>query len=237
MARDYKSAETKPAETGGRAGKHRGMPPMLTGIIIGLLMGIMLALAVAIWLNRANTPFLEKSRPVEALPTIAARSAQPSVAKGEKGERGEKGEKSEAEKPRFEFYQILPGDKGGRGEKGDSGAERAAAANALKPTPAPEAKSTVKTEAAPAKEVQKPAGGETVYLQAGAFQSVTDAENLKAKIAFSGFEANVRQVNLADKGTLYRVRLGPYKSPDEVNRIKLTLSQNGINAAVVKAAD
>ena len=228
MARDYKSAETKPAETGGRAGKHRGMPPMLTGIIIGLLMGIMLALAVAIWLNRANTPFLEKSRPVEALPTIAARSAQPSVAKGEKGE---------AEKPRFEFYQILPGDKGGRGEKGDSGAERAAAANVLKPTPAPEAKSTVKTEVAPANEVQKPAGGETVYLQAGAFQSVTDAENLKAKIAFSGFEANVRQVNLADKGTLYRVRLGPYKSPDEVNRIKLTLSQNGINAAVVKAAD
>ena len=75
------------------------------------------------------------------------------------------------------------------------------------------------------------------FLQAGAFQSVTDAENLKAKIAFSGFEANVRPVNLSDKGTLYRVRLGPYKSPDEVNRIKLTLSQNGINAAVVKAAD
>ncbi len=230
MARDYKSVETKSAETGGRGGKHRGMPPMLTGIIIGLLMGIMLALAVAIWLNRANTPFLEKSRPVEALPTIAARAAQPPLVKSEK---------SEAEKPRFEFYQILPSDKGGKGEKGtkgESGAERTAA-NVSKPTPAPGAKPVVKTEAAIAKEVQKPAGGETVYLQAGAFQSVTDAENLKAKIAFSGFEANVRPVNLADKGTLYRVRLGPYKSPDEVNRIKLTLSQNGINAAVVKAAD
>ncbi len=227
MARDYKSVETKPAETGGRGGKHRGMPPMLTGIIIGLLMGIMLALAVAIWLNRANTPFLEKSRPVEALPTIAARSAQPPTMKVEK---------NEVEKPRFEFYQILPGDKGGKGDKAEGGAERAVA-NAPKPTPAPDAKPALKTEAAIAKEVQKPAGGETVYLQAGAFQSVTDAENLKAKIAFSGFEANVRPVNLADKGTLYRVRLGPYKSPDEVNRIKLTLSQNGINAAVVKAAD
>ena len=230
MARDYKSVETKPAESGGRGGKHGGVPPMLTGIIIGLLMGIMLALAVAIWLNRANTPFLEKSRPVEALPTIAARSAQPPTVKLEKTEKGE------AEKPRFEFYQILPGDKGGKGDKGEGGAERAAA-NVPKPTPAPDAKPAVKTEAAVAKEVQKPVGSETVYLQAGAFQSVTDAENLKAKIAFSGFEANVRPVNLADKGTLYRVRLGPYKSPDEVNRIKLTLSQNGINAAVVKAAD
>ena len=225
MARDYKSVETKPAETGGRAAKHRGMPPMLTGIIIGLLMGIMLALAVAIWLNSANKPFLEKSRPVDALPTIAARSAPPPTAKGEK---------NEAEKPRFEFYQILPGDKGGKSE---SGAGRTPAANAPKSTPTPEAKPAVKTEAAPAKEVQKPAGGETVYLQAGAFQSVTDAENLKAKIAFSGFEANVRPVNVADKGTLYRVRLGPYKSPDEVNRIKRTLFQNGINAAVVKATD
>ena len=49
--------------------------------------------------------------------------------------------------------------------------------------------------------------------------------------------ANVRQVNLPDKGTLYRVRLGPYKSVDEVNRIKTMLSQNGIGAAVVKAND
>ena len=87
------------------------------------------------------------------------------------------------------------------------------------------------------KEGSKSSGNETVYLQAGAFQSETDAENLKAKIAFSGFEANVRAVNLPDKGTLYRVRLGPYKSADEVNRIKATLSQNGIGAAVVKVAD
>ncbi|MCY7389244.1 MAG: hypothetical protein LH481_14525, partial [Burkholderiales bacterium] len=68
MARDLNSATPKPARDGGRTGK--GMPPMLTGIIIGLLMGIALALGVAIWLNRANTPFVDKSPPVNALPTI-----------------------------------------------------------------------------------------------------------------------------------------------------------------------
>jgi cell division protein FtsN len=44
----------------------------------------------------------------------------------------------------------------------------------------------------------------------------------------------VKPVNVPEKGTLYRVRLGPYKSQDEVNRIKGVLSQNGISAAVVR---
>ena len=221
MARDDKSA-ARPADSGGKAGKGRGMPPMLMGIIIGLLLGIMLALGVATWLNRANNPFLEKSRPVEALPAFGPKPGTPPVAKNEK---------SEPEKPRFEFYQILPGDKGGT--------ERSATPvqNTAKPALHPETKSVAKADVLSAKEIVKSAGGETVFLQAGAFQNQTDAENLKAKIAFSGFEANVRPVNLPDKGTLYRVRLGPYKSTDEVNRIKATLSQNGINAAVVKAAD
>jgi cell division protein FtsN len=95
---------------------------------------------------------------------------------------------------------------------------------AVKETP----KETPK-EATPVKSLN-----ETLYLQAGAFQSEAEAENLKAKIAFSGFEASIKAVNVAGKGTLYRVRLGPYKSQDEVNRIKGVLSQNGIGAAVVK---
>ena len=195
---------------------------MLTGIIIGLLLGILIALSVAIWLNRAHTPFIDKSPPVVALPTITPRpSPSPAV----------KNEKSDPEKPRFEFYQILPGDKsvGSREERPVAGVAPVAKAS----TPPAEQKGTVKPDA-PA---TKPTASETVYLQAGAFQSATDAENLKAKIAFAGFEANVRAVNLPEKGTLYRVRLGPYKNSDEVNRIKTTLSQNGIVAAVVKADD
>ena len=226
QAKELKPAAQRSPGDVGRSAKKAGMPPMLTGIIIGLLMGIMLALAVAIWLNRANTPFLDKSPPVSALPTIAARPVSPPVLKNQK---------VEPEKPRFEFYQILPGDKVG------SASERLAAgaptsAKTLPPTPS-EQKTTAKSDAAAPKVPTKSSGGETVYLQAGAFQSETDAENLKAKIAFSGFEASVRSVNLPDKGTLYRVRLGPYKSSDEVNRIKTTLSQNGISAAVVKAGD
>ena len=124
QAREYKPA-AKSAADGSRSGKGAGMPPMLMGIIIGLLLGIMLALAVAIWLNRANTPFLDKSPPVSALPTIAARPSPPPPAKSEKGD---------PEKPRFEFYQILPGDKGGS----TTDRKSAPAAVAVKPAPGSE---------------------------------------------------------------------------------------------------
>jgi cell division protein FtsN len=198
-------AKSKPKSAGGRT----GMNPLVAGIIIGLLMGIFLALGVAMWLNRAATPFIEKTKPSEQLAPMKV--APPA-----------KTDTADANKPRFEFYQTLPGEKNVK----DGVAAKAPDAKSTPATPAKElAKEPVKDAA---KELSP------LYLQAGAYQNESDAEAMKAKIAFAGFEANVKSVNVASKGTLYRVRLGPYKSQDEVNRIKTVLSQNGISAAVVK---
>ncbi len=223
MARDSKS-DSKP--TAPRAAGRPGMHPMLAGILIGLLLGITLALGIAIWLNRASSPFVEKSKPVDALPTLPAKPP----AKGEAVPTTE----AAGDKPRFDFYKILPGEKEGSGKRAaDAPPAKAdakpAADNKADSKPAPDTKTTAK----PAEDA-KPAHKDSVYLQAGAFQNNTDAENLKAKIAFTGLEALVRPVNLADKGTLYRVRLGPYPNAEEANRIKNTLSQSGINTTVVK---
>lgn len=231
MAREQKPASSRFAAEGGAKGSGRGLNPMFLGIIIGLLLGVGLALGLAIWLNRANNPFLEKSKPVEALQTIPSRPAAPATGVA----------KADGEKPRFEFYQILPGEKGDRGDKGDKG-ERVERAERPEKSAKAESSSAKPVEAAPKTEARtdraEPKHAAEIYmLQAGAFQNQTDAENMKAKVAFAGFEAFVRPVNLPEKGTLYRVRLGPYKSLDEVNRIKATLSQNGVGAAVVKGTD
>ncbi len=221
MANDYKAA-SPPRASSARSGGGRSMNPMFLGVIIGLLLGIVLALGIAIWLNRSSSPFQEKAKPVDALPTIAAR---PGVLQAPNT-----GAKDGSEKPRFEFYDILPGEKGVKADKG--GAHEKVLQPATKPIDA-----TAKSTQDPKREapVAHPVAKESYLLQAGAFQNEGDAENLKAQIAFAGMEASVRSVNLPDKGTLYRVRLGPYKSLEEVNRIKAALSQNGINAAVVKA--
>lgn len=215
------------------------MTPMITGIVIGLLAGVLLALVFAIWLNRNATPFVEKTKSVDLLPTKPAR-AEPA--------RGEVAQptptttasvaKENADKPRFDFYQILPGDKAGAkgdGAKGDgTKANKTGKSADERTTKSAEADASANAANA-GKDAAKQAAKDSYLLQAGAFQSESDAENLKAKIAFAGLEANVRSVNLPDKGTLYRVRLGPYRSVDELNRIKAALSQNGIAAAVVKA--
>ncbi|GAA0205334.1 SPOR domain-containing protein [Kangiella japonica] len=47
----------------------------------------------------------------------------------------------------------------------------------------------------------------TYIMQCGAFKKISDAEKMKAELAFIGFQANI-----LSKGDWHRVRLGPYKS-------------------------
>ena len=77
------------------------------------------------------------------------------------------------------------------------------------------------------------AAKETIFLQAGSFQTPGDADNQKAKLALLGMEASIQQVMLQDK-VWYRVRLGPYAKVDEVNKIRSELAKQGIEAAVAK---
>lgn len=75
---------------------------------------------------------------------------------------------------------------------------------------------------------------EPQILQAGSFPNMGDAENLKAKLALLGVEANIQTAAIKDKGVWYRVRLGPYKNADELNRARGFLKQNGVNSTPMR---
>jgi cell division protein FtsN len=70
-------------------------------------------------------------------------------------------------------------------------------------------------------------------LQAGAFRTLDDAENMRGKLALLGYEARVVSADVNGQ-TLYRVRVGPYPKVDDVNQIRSRLAENGIEAAVVR---
>lgn len=262
MSKDYKP-RTAPAAPAGKK-----MNPMFLGIIIGLLMGIAIALGVALWLNRTALPGLEKSSKMpEMPPKLEAKGSSPAPttapntgtpAKGDGSKVADAGKPAgkdasgkDGDKPRFEFYQILPGDKdaGKTGRKPDEAkatkpekpADKAADKGADKvadKSAKPADKAADKAAATPAKAADKPGSPrEIYYLQAGAFQNLAEADNLKARIALLGLSASVTATNVPDKGTLHRVRLGPYQSLEPVNRIKTALSEAGIPAAVVKTTD
>lgn len=92
------------------------------------------------------------------------------------------------------------------------------------------------TGAAPAKPADKAeARPAAQYLQAGSFSSSDDAEKLKAKLALLGFEAGIQTVTIPDKGVWHRVRLGPYKTADEIGRVRTSLKQNGVDSTPIPA--
>ena len=128
------------------------------------------------------------------------------------------------DKPRFDFYKILPG-----GEEPKAPADRKAADKLERPV---EKNTQVAVAKAPDKEPAKPA--DRFWLQAGAFNGESEAENLKARLALAGWEAVVQPVPLPDKSMRYRVRLGPYDNTDELNRIKGELGKGGFDVAVIR---
>jgi cell division protein FtsN len=227
MPKDYKDSPSPRADS-------RLNHPLLLGMIIGLLMGVVISLAVALWLNRLSNPFVDKGRTPEPVSKIAPAqpAPPPETAKGVEAKARpapppEKGAKA-GERPRFEFYSILPGES----EVADPAKGKGAPAAPVAPAASAGAPKPGSSPSSP-----KPHSGDTYWLQAGAFAEEREADNLKARIALTGLEAAVRPVSIPDKGTLYRVRLGPYQSLDDANRIKTALSQNGVGAAIIRTTE
>jgi cell division protein FtsN len=109
-------------------------------------------------------------------------------------------------KDRFEFYNILPGN---------------------------ESKVT-EQEMKQLQDDSKPK--EAYYLQVGAYQTVQEADNMKAKLALLGLEAIVQTVSIPEKGVLHRVRVGPFTDGTQISKAKSDLTENGFKTDLIKVS-
>lgn len=222
-------ARAAPAAGTRRPRRDRG--GTLLGIFIGLVIGLGMAASVAFWLMKNNPAFQ---------PSSAASNARESG--GKDAPRVAKNDTPE--KPRFDFYKILPGTEESRAQgerKSVDKSDRAVAEQAKERTAPKTVERVAETVAErpsdkvasidPSKALKS---GEKFWLQAGSFSTESDAENLKARLAFAGWEASVQQGLLPDKVVRFRVRLGPYDNPDEMQRVKAELGKRGFDAAVIK---
>lgn len=183
----------------------------LLGLVFGLVLGLGVALGVAFYINKTPIPFAPRAKSdtkdsetaktpsIEGMPQGTV--SLPSFAAVTPGE-----------KPRYDFYKILPG-----GEEPVSDKD-------LKPGAQP-----------PATRPQPASIRELYFIQVGAFQNPADADNHKAQLAIIGLESSVEPTTLPDKGTWYRVRIGPFTKVADLNRVRQTLAQNGIKSTLVKA--
>jgi len=69
---------------------------------------------------------------------------------------------------------------------------------------------------------------EEIILQAGSFQSMADADSRKAQLAFLGLEAKIKSAIVNDD-TWYRVMLGPFGANSELSRTQNLLLENNIS--------
>ncbi len=204
------------------AAPSRGGNSMWAGVLVGVVAGVGMAAGVAWYLMKSPSPFTNKQPATVAKPQPdTTKPAAPVAAAAAK-------EKPTATpidgKPRFEFYKVLT-DK-----------SEAKLSHADKPKPVDKPQIAKVQTSKPLSADSKPAAVyEPQILQAGSFSSVSDAENLKAKLALLGVEAHIQPATIPDKGLWYRVRLGPYKTADEMNHARGFLKQNGMDSTPMRA--
>ncbi|MFI4922404.1 MAG: SPOR domain-containing protein [Burkholderiales bacterium] len=200
MSRDYKTDSSK--SSSGNSGSS-----FLLGLFVGLILGLCIALVVSWYINKLPSPFVSRDKPLASLPGSESK-AEPPVPQTAPKQEEKQSKAATKDKPRFDFYKILPG--------------------VEEPVTEKELKQAAK----------QPSSTKDIYfLQAGAFQNISDADNLKAKLALLGVEAKIQSATLADKGIWHRVRVGPYTNIDDLNRMRATLKQNGIDTSLIKVHD
>jgi len=196
MSRDYKSPSKSTSNKKGST--------LLLGLFIGYVLGLVSAIGVWMYIHQAPSPFIQSKEPEISTKIKTSKNENETLKEKQKSERNVAQNGDTNEKPRFEFYQMLPGNE--------------------EPV----------TEKQFQKAAQQPSLKDKYYLQAGSFQNTEDAENLKAKIAMLGMEAYVQSANLSEKGKWHRVRVGPFTKIDDINKARSSLLQSGIKANLIK---
>lgn len=189
MSRDYKPTTQRSSQN-----RSKGKP-FLTGLLLGLLLGVGLSAGLAIFIKNGDSPFSAPSRAESPDPAETGGNALP--------------QDEEADKPRFDFYTILPG------------------------TERPATEQEVRQDEAETQD-QTAADNGRYYLQVGAFQTEQEADNMKAQLALLGMEAVVQTATIPDKGIWHRVRVGPFTGLEQINKTRSELARNGFKADLIK---
>ena len=209
MPRDYKNRSSR-AKPKPRAKPRGSRWPLLLGLVIGL------GVALAVHMHHSDrlplTP--PAAQPAPSAPVAKPAKPEPTVAKPSVAE------PPPEQRPRFEFYQILP-------EMEIVVPEEEPRPRRGQAEPAPEA---------PAQPDPLPrlTPGNRYMLQAGSFRNFSDADRLKAQLALVGVEASIQAAEVRPGETWHRVRIGPFTEQAELDRVNQRLESNGVQAILLR---
>ncbi len=195
------------------------------GVVVGLLVGLAMALAVALYITRAPIPFINKVPP---------RTAQQDTAEAERNRNWDPNAPLGSKLPPRPVT-VAP-EAASAPEPAATTASAPAAVVAKPAAPASAARPAARDPAAilSGAEASRPAAEPFIYfIQAGAFARGEDAEQQRAKLAIAGHVARVTEREQAGR-TVYRVRLGPFRTREDADGLQLRLQASNIESQIVR---
>ena len=164
--------------------------PFITGLCVGLF------IAFVVYLKGSHST--SNNEVAEAI----------DIADGETSELSQ--EETVADKPKFDFYTILP--------------EREVKVPEWEPP---------KEKTPSGEEVNT---GSYVF-QVGSFQKNSDADSVKARLVMLGFPVEIQRVVINGQKIWFRVRVGPYKDSSKLNSVRKRLSANNMDYILLRIKD
>ena len=188
------------------------------GLVVGLLIGLSLALGVALYITKAPIPFINKVPP---------RTTQQDSAETERNRN-------------WDPNAALAG-KPGKAANVAAAASSPASATAMTMGTAVPASPTAAASSSSGKPARDPsaplaqgnADTALFFVQAGAYTSVDEAEQQRAKLALNGFSAKVTERDQAGR-VVHRVRVGPFDRREDAEATQTKLTEAGVDARLVR---
>ncbi|MGB3704049.1 MAG: SPOR domain-containing protein [Castellaniella sp.] len=215
------------------------------GLVLGMVLGVAAAVAVALFVTKAPMPFKDKASrdaPTTLLPDVK-NAPDPNIALY--GKDGPAGTRSTAQGGSGTNPPAPAPEPGASPENPLSDAIGQIIAGLDKPetkpapapvtSPAPPQTSQPIPPPPPPPPAARPAPGTqtTYYLQTGAFRSQKEAQAMLARVVLLGLPVRV-ETGESNGAPINRVRVGPFKGIDEMNRARTRLGDDKIESTVVR---
>lgn len=201
------------------------------GILLGLMLGAGAAAGIAWYIYQSPLPFITQSTPdkgkvVQSAPEVPSPVPSVDAPQGSTLPDPNQGSSRQQVMPQPDPRNVVQSQ--GVSTVDVAAGDDTAALDAAAPVAPADAPAADAASAAAA-----PAARGGFLLQAGSFRRQADADRLKGNLALRGLEARVESAAVGGQ-TVYRVRIGPYGSLDQVNQIRRELADDGIEAAAVR---
>ncbi|MGB6243062.1 MAG: SPOR domain-containing protein [Castellaniella sp.] len=215
------------------------------GLILGMVLGVAAAVAVALFVTQAPMPFKDKASrnaPTTLLPDVQ-NAPDPNIALY--GKDGPAGTRTPAQGG---SALNPPGAAPAPGQPDNplsdaigqiiSELDQPAAKPATPPpavAAAPKPSAALSLPPPPAPPPNKPAANTqtTYFLQTGAFRSNSEAQAMLARVVLLGLPVRI-EPGESNGAAINRVRVGPFKGIDEMNRARAKLGDEKIESSVIR---